>query len=275
MGLYNLKVYHYRGFDQYRIYSNPVKYEDCKTENSEDDFEQYEDEKCVDDEINNKRKRRSVKVSVNRTIQTIYEYAYANEWEYFVTLTFDPDKVDRNNYKDVMKKACNWCKNMHNRYAPDLKYLLVPELHKKGGYHIHALMSDCGDMTFVDSGRVAIGKRAYKRTSNNEHYPTIYNLENWKYGWSTATSVKDSAKTASYITKYITKELVLDIKNSRRFYPSNNLQCAQIELYNMPYEKIEAQLQTLNIDYVKSIDIPEAGQCVKYITVLNENNLQN
>lgn len=34
----------------------------------------------------------SQRVSMNRTIQKIYEIARSNRWEYFITLTFDPQK---------------------------------------------------------------------------------------------------------------------------------------------------------------------------------------
>lgn len=275
MPFYNLKLYRYEGFDQYRIYSKPIEYDSCKGLRNEKDYNcdgniQKQETVADDNEKNQNEDVRSKKVSINRTIQTIYEYAYANKWDYFVTLTFDPAKVDRNDYKQVTKKACEWCKNMRNRFAPDLKYLLVPELHKKGGFHIHAVMADCGKMVFEDSGRVAIGKKAYVRTSENAHYPTIYNLGNWRYGWSTATEVKDSGKVSSYLVKYITKELVANTKNFRRFYPSNNLKRAEVEMFNLPYEEIETVLQELPVDYMKSLNIPEAGQSVKYITVKND-----
>lgn len=145
------------------------------------------------------------------------------EWEYFITLTFDGTKVDRYNFDTCMCKAGQWFKNQHKRYANDLKYLYVPEMHQDGAWHIHGVIADVGNMKIEDSGRVSIGSKAYVRNEHNSQYPTIYNLSGWKYGWSTATVVKDAHKVSTYITKYITKELCGVTKNKRRYYRSRNI----------------------------------------------------
>ena len=50
-----------------------------------------------------KQHERSVSVSMKRAKQKIYDLSRANEWEYFVTLTFDPNKVHRYDYTDCVK----------------------------------------------------------------------------------------------------------------------------------------------------------------------------
>lgn len=76
----------------------------------------------------------------------------------------------------------------------DLKYLLVPELHKSGRIHFHALM--CGNLTLVESGHYDKALR------------TIYNVIDWKYGFTTAVKIDGCYEAmCKYITKYITKDL--------------------------------------------------------------------
>lgn len=162
-------------------------------------------------------------VSRKRTLDSIYKYSRQAVWEYFITLTFDSEKVNRYDFSEVMKKTNIWFKHQHQRFAKDLKYLYVPELHKDGAFHIHGLISDIGDMKITDSGRVSINGKAFQRTENNSIYPTIYNLFGWHFGWSTATIVTDTKRVSSYITKYITKDLCELSKNKRRFYRSRNL----------------------------------------------------
>ncbi len=68
--------------------------------------------------------------SVNRTKRKIYDLARSCEWEYFITLTFDGSKIDRTNFKQCMAKVRVWLQNQRRDYAPDLKFLIVPESHK-------------------------------------------------------------------------------------------------------------------------------------------------
>lgn len=273
MAQYNLKRVDYGEFVQYRIYDRPI----CKNEEQKENKEQKQkvdkndkiDKKdCKDTgQANNNR---SEQVSVNRSIQTIYKYAQANSWEYFVTLTFARDAgVDVYNYSDCVKKLTKWLNNQR-RKCPDLKYLFVPEMHKDGAFHFHGLIANCDGLTFLDSGRVAIGNKAYKRTKENQHFPTIYNMDNWKYGWSTATAVVSSCKSASYICKYITKDLVQGIGKRRRFYPSNNLDLPEESEHLFDMDSLEELIESFGdaLDYSKTQDIPEAHQRIRYYTVM-------
>ena len=142
MAFYNCVKLEYHDFIQYRIYKKPIEkdYEKCiydgvgVDENSEE---------IINDELSkNERKEHSKKVSLNRTKQTIYSLAYNNKWDWFVTLTLDPDKIDRFDYSEVIKKVTKWLNNFKSRKAPDLKYILIPVPHKSGAYHFHGLFAN-------------------------------------------------------------------------------------------------------------------------------------
>lgn len=170
-----------------------------------------------------REKKRSLDNSLKRTLDSVYTYSRQAEWEYFITLTFDGEKVNRYDFSEVMKKAGTWFNNQQKRFAPDLKYLYVPEMHKDSAFHIHGLIADVGNMQITDSGRVSINGKAFLRNEFNLHFQTIYNLSGWRFGFSTATKVTDTKRVATYITKYLTKELCEVTKNKRRFYRSRNL----------------------------------------------------
>lgn len=143
-------------------------------------------------------------------------YARCAIWEYFVTLTFDPERTDRGSFKECMKKVRSWLHNMRKRFAADLQYLVVPELHADGvSWHIHALFSNVGDMVFSDSGRKKSGQ-------------TIYNLSGWRWGFSTATKVRDVFRIQRYITKYMTKECHALANGAHRYYVSQNLSSPKV-----------------------------------------------
>ena len=148
--------------------------------------------------------------SCNRTKQSVYTYARCCSWEYFITLTLSKEHVDRFNYDECSKKVRVWLNNQKRSFAPNLKYLLVPEQHKDGAWHFHGLLADIGTMSLLDSG---------KKDKGN----IIYNLNGYKFGFTTATKVLDIHKVAKYIGKYVTKSISDKLPNQHRYFVSNNL----------------------------------------------------
>lgn len=184
---------------------------------------------------------RSMRSSRNRTIQSIYKYARQAVWNFFVTLTFNREFVDRFDYKECNDKVRNWLKHQHSRFAPDLKYLFVPEQHKSGAWHFHGLISDVGDMAFADSGHT---------TKTGQ---VIYNLSGWRFGFSTATSVTDTNRVSGYVTKYITKDLCGTTQYANRFLRSRNLGEPVEDTFLIEGDKsdfIETMINSLGVDLI-------------------------
>lgn len=233
-GAYNFRIIQYaNGSVEIRKYSSPVNaiyegettiepiYQKPKKREGQKEYNPFTDE--VERLPTFEDSERSARNSLNRTKQNIYKYSRQANWEYFITLTFDGAKVDRYDFDTCMKKANIWFKNQRRLVAPDIKYLFVPEQHKDGAWHIHGVICDIGEIKLTDSGRVAIGKKSYIRTSKNANYPTIFNLSGWRFGFSTATKVKDKHKVATYITKYLTKDLCESTFGKKRYYRSRNI----------------------------------------------------
>ena len=279
MSAYNVRVFNYINGQQIRIYSNVYMCEDKndvfekKKQNEKENptvgisgeeiwknIEQYEEYIEVmreDYEIENS-KNRSIKNSMSRTVQKIYEITRSNEWEYFITLTFNPEKVDSFNYPEVVNKLSKWLNNLKNRYSPNLRYIVVPELHKSGRFHFHGLIADIGNMTLIDSG---------KRLNDGT---IIYNIGNYDLGFTTATKIKDNARVSSYITKYICKELCAVTENKKRYWCSKNLNKVVIDEYILEYDEIKQMLEDLseNITYCKTTKNEYAGTSVKYVEIV-------
>ena len=83
----------------------------------------------------------------------IYKLACNNKpWDYFVTFTFNSDKVDRYNFSEVSKKLSKWIDNIKQKYGcKDMGYIIVPEKHKDGAWHFHGLFKNCDNLNFIDS----------------------------------------------------------------------------------------------------------------------------
>ncbi len=204
--LYNLKIIQYpNGSAQIRLYDKAIDSENPKGKKSNIESEPLKIKIYDDDSDINKKK------SLARTKSMISMYARCAIWEWFVTLTFAPERTERGNFKECTNKARNWLHNMRKRFATDLQYLVVPELHADGvSWHIHALFSNVGDMVFIDSGRKKSGQ-------------TIYNLSGWRWGFSTATKVRNTLKVQKYIIKYISKQSYALASGAHRYYVSQNL----------------------------------------------------
>lgn len=166
----------------------------------------------VEDEIaEEKKKLDNLSRSFRRTRSALYMYARQCNWEYFITLTYSPDKIEnRYDYSLCMKKVHNWIDHCKRRKAKELLYLLVPEQHKDGAWHIHGLLCNTTGLTFTDSGKRYDGK-------------IVYNLDDWKLGFSTATKVTDTYKVSNYITKYITKDLCAVTPGKQRYFVSKTI----------------------------------------------------
>ena len=179
-------------------------------------------------DFNETDKADSIRASRSRTVNKIYDIARANTWEWFVTLTFNPELVDSFNYSAVVKKLSLWLNNMRKK-CPEMKYIVVPEKHKSGRWHFHGLFSNIDNMDFVDSGKTDNGK-------------VIYNLGNYKLGWSTATEIEDTHRASSYMCKYITKDLCSVTMGKKRYWASRNVNLPEVIDYDveMKYEDIIA-----------------------------------
>lgn len=263
VSMYNVKVKDYgNGQVQTRIYSHPVytgqKSKPEPQEMMETPFEPGVKVPVVlEFEDAEKQHERSVSVSLKRAKQKIYDLSRANEWEYFVTLTFDPNKVHRYDYTDCVKKLSKWLNHMRPLCGPDFKYLVVPELHKDGAYHFHGLFAGCDGIEIVDSGHV---------TRSGD---TIYNFGKYKLGWSTATKVTINEAVIKYITKYCTKELVENTKNKRRYWASRNLDVPKETTIMMDYQDtvlLHEELVSDDIQHFKTTNywIGPARRAVSY-----------
>lgn len=130
--------------------------------------------------------------SMRRARAKLRRLALANDFQYFVTLTLSPQKIDRYDGAAVTKALNRWTDNMVRRHG--LRYVLVPELHKDGAVHFHGFMAGAG-LKAEYSGH---GDKAGRM---------IYNLPQWTLGFSTAQELYgDYAAAVAYCCKYIGKQ---------------------------------------------------------------------
>lgn len=165
-----------------------------------------------------------------RAAAAVTDYALANDFKYFVTLTFDRQRVDRWDDTEVLRVTKNWLDNMVRRWG--LSYVLVPERHKDGAIHFHGFFN--GAVEGVDSGH---------KTTRGQ---IIYNLPRWAWGFTTAIEVYGEYGAAvGYVCKYITKggEKV----GGRWYYHGGRLLKPEVEYINTEWEEVSKELDTVSV----------------------------
>lgn len=244
MGAYNVKQIKFLNQTQVKVYDKPIEYGQKKKV-------RVNERKKENKERTQQAIDLSIRQSMNRTKNSIWQIALSNKWEYFVTFTFNPKIVKSDDYEECVFYMSQWLKNAKYRCSPDMKYLIVPEYHKdKRKFHFHALMSNIQGITLVDSGY---------RTNNK----IIYNIANYHLGYTTAIPVdsdKDGQnKTCGYMLKYITKDLVnLSQGKKRYWYSVKNCDKPVVDDYIVDSEHLSDFIECLENDknYRKKIDMP-------------------
>lgn len=168
--------------------------------------------------------------SISRTKSRIYELAACNEWDWFFTGTLNPEWCDVNNLRLFRARLSQAIRDFRKSSGCAVRYLLIPEQHKSGAWHMHGLFG-------------GLPPEMLRKLSADEHLPyrllerikahdDVYTWDYYskRFGYTTLTPMRNAAATAAYVTKYITKDLLsntLDSK-SHSYYASIGLKGAEI-----------------------------------------------
>lgn len=146
--------------------------------------------------------------SLSRTKTLVRDIVLCNDFELFCTFTFDQTKVNRFSFTACWGKMSRWLHHQKENNK-DFMYLIIPEKHKNGAWHFHALISHYSGSLRDSKHYSPSGRR-------------VYNITSYRSGFSSAVKIDSREKVSSYVTKYITKDFIKEF-NQRRFFCSRNL----------------------------------------------------
>lgn len=184
----------------------------------------------------------SFNASLRRTTIAMNMLLSMNDFDWFWTLTFDNERIDRYNDKQVFECYVKYINNLKHKY-PKFKYMCFPERHEDNCIHFHLLVADITtkQMGLVNSGKVCChwamkkGKkiglcsREYFEKTKHLHElkdtdgETIYNITTFAYGYTTVSRICSRERCNSYVKKYVEKALGSTEVFKKRFYYSSNL----------------------------------------------------
>lgn len=147
--------------------------------------------------------------NIARARSRVRELALCNDWEYFFTGTIDERKEDRFNLNNYISALGNWFGNLGKKYNTHIRYIIIPEEHRHGGWHVHGLLCGFPQQEVQSNAYGYLHCPAYSR----------------RFGFCSLSPVKSHRRVASYITKYITKDFASNArkKGEHLFYASQHL----------------------------------------------------
>lgn len=222
-----------------------------------------------------KSKQELLDASRRRARRKIFDYIICNDFDMFVTLTLDPKQIDRNDYGAIIKRLNTWLGNRVKRKG--IRYIGVPEYHKNGGLHFHFAVNGADKFKLVDSGTVTVdGRKKPIRadTARFRGYPpeqlhTVYNLPEWKLGFSTAILTYGDRGALAH---YLSKELCKDVQKSLVKSGSIDKIGGRWYLHGGHFEKPVVELANRNFDEMQGFSYDVACDGGKFkIYKFNEN----
>ena len=172
--------------------------------------------------------------SLSRAQRMIIEYGLCNEWKWFATLTIDSSKESRTDLALFYDHFTEWLKYQREKTGKKIPYLLVPEKHKKTGWHMHGLFnSDIDDLLIsfaeLDQGgfRMPSGKVLPRKLIRGNYYDCAAYRK--RFGFCSFGKIQNTDATVFYISKYVTKSLLDNTERlgANLYYHSKGLNKAE------------------------------------------------
>jgi len=183
--------------------------------------------------------------SLRRTIICMNMLLAMNDFDWFWTLTFDKDKIDRTDDEQVFNCYKKYINNLSHKY-PNFGYMSFPERHEDGCFHFHLLVNGITpkQMGLVNSGKVCChwADKKYNGIRSKEYYEKtkhlhnlvdtdgepIYNVTTFAYGYTTVSRIVSRERCNTYVKKYVEKALGSTEVFKKRFYYSKNLNVPEV-----------------------------------------------
>jgi hypothetical protein len=201
--------------------------------------------------------------SLKRAKGKIFDIALSNDWKYMVTLTLDQTKINRYDKDIIVKPLTKWLDNQVQRKG--LKYLVVPERHSDGAIHFHGLFNESLTMKHSNTFKIPQCKKPVKPSTVAKYHAIeqarpVYNINEWKLGFSTAVEIDQNVEAVSaYMTKYTCKDFQKIFGQSFFAGGGVNRELPSV-VCDIPFNRVDAKSYTLqeNLGEVKYLIIDTA-----------------
>lgn len=167
--------------------------------------------------------------NISRAKSRVFELAMCNEWDYFITITLNPANYDRNDLNKFRKDFVRFLLDTYRKRGHDVKYLLIPEEHTKGGWHMHGFIKG---LPAEELRAFTLEEKLPNHISNKlKNGDAVFDWTRYrnKFGFNDCEPIRNQQACSAYVTKYITKDLSRTVKESgaHLYYCSQGLERAK------------------------------------------------
>ena len=197
--------------------------------------------------------------SISRTKSRVFELAACNEFKHFGTFTQDEKLRDRFDLSDFRKDFAQLVRNINRGRDTKIKYLLIPEQHKNGAWHMHGLLSG---LQAADLRPFELSENIPERLKKMIRGGTaVYDWTRYRraFGYFTCTEIESREACAKYVTKYISKDLQKTVREGGEhlFFASQGLKGRQTLIKNCA-EPCPVEKWDFENDFIRISEMPRA-----------------
>lgn len=139
-----------------------------------------------------------------RARSTVKALALCNDWERFGTFTLDPQRWNRKDLEGFQKAFSQMIRHCRRDTGASLSYVLVPEPHKDGSWHMHGLIGSAGPaLAPFDWSKPMPSAMLQSKAKGRD--PQNWPYYSNRFGFCSLEKVSNRDASALYLTKYITK----------------------------------------------------------------------
>lgn len=193
-----------------------------------------------DQDINREINEFKLDNNISRAKNMIFEYANCNDFEYFITLSLDQKKYDRYDLAKFIKDLGRFIRNTRQYYNSDIQYILIPEQHKDGAWHMHGLIKGI--------------TKDHLQINNNGYLDWVKYSD--KFGFCSIDPIKSKIAVSKYILKYVRKALAVELereKEKKLYYNSRGLKRAiKVSEGTLPSSELDKVPRDYENDYIVS-----------------------
>lgn len=128
------------------------------------------------------------------------QYAMCNPWQYFFTGTLDKAKLDRYDLDCYQLRLSQFIRDQRKKYGSQIQYLLVPEMHGDGAWHMHGLISGLPETA---TSPFPLSAPLRLREGGFLNWPDYMD----KFGFCSLGAVRDPVAVAFYTVGYLKKNI--------------------------------------------------------------------
>lgn len=172
--------------------------------------------------------------ALSRARRVCLELAICNDWKWFATFTIAKNNFDRKNLSGFYERFSEWLKYQRKKSGKKIPYLLVPEQHGDGSWHMHGFFNSDIDQFLVSfSDLKASGENIPLKLVDKGYYNWVEYQK--KFGFCSFGEIRNHDVAAFYVVKYILKSFQGDARRVglKLYYCSQGLNRA--EYYDSVY----------------------------------------